>query len=174
MTNAITVTVDDARVQAVLGKIAAGTRNAGPLWRMIGEDLVQSTKERFATSTAPDGSKWDGNSQTTMDAYIGRISGAYKKNGELSKKGAKAIAGKRPLVGRSKMLAEQIHYNVTDGGLEVGSSMIYSAMQQFGGRKADWPHLWGDIPARPFIGLSDKDVDNIEASALDYLTNLTK
>ena len=47
-------------------------------------------------------------------------------------------------------------------------------MQQFGGRKAHWPHLWGDIPARPFIGLSDKDVDNIEASARDYLANLAK
>lgn len=29
--------------------------------------------------------------------------------------------------------------------------MQYAAMQQFGGKKSEFPHLWGDIPARPFL-----------------------
>ncbi|WP_432724193.1 phage virion morphogenesis protein [Jeongeupia wiesaeckerbachi] len=33
----------------------------------------------------------------------------------------------------------------------VGSNKVYAAMQQFGGDKADFPNLWGDVPARPFL-----------------------
>ncbi len=29
--------------------------------------------------------------------------------------------------------------------------MVYAAMQNFGGTKAEFPNLWGDIPARPFF-----------------------
>lgn len=34
-------------------------------------------------------------------------------------------------------------------------------MMQFGGTKAAFPHLWGDIPARPFLGLSTQDESDI-------------
>jgi phage gpG-like protein len=34
-------------------------------------------------------------------------------------------------------------------------------MQQFGGSKSEFPHLWGDIPERPFLGISDDDRSNI-------------
>jgi len=49
----------------------------------------------------------------------------------------------------------------------VGNTMEYSAMQQFGGTKADFPHLWGDIPARPFIGLSDADREMVVEQITD-------
>lgn len=32
--------------------------------------------------------------------------------------------------------------------------MKYAAIQQFGGTKAQFPHLWGDIPARPFLPIT--------------------
>jgi phage gpG-like protein len=34
-------------------------------------------------------------------------------------------------------------------------------MQQFGGTKARFPNLWGNIPARPFLGVSAADKDEI-------------
>ncbi|MFK3602796.1 hypothetical protein [Pseudomonas sp. AP19] len=37
----------------------------------------------------------------------------------------------------------------------VGSDKPYAAMMQFGGG-ADFPHLWGDIPARPFLPMDAK------------------
>lgn len=39
----------------------------------------------------------------------------------------------------------------------MGSARPYAAMMHFGGTKPEFPHLWGDIPARPFLGLSDQD-----------------
>jgi len=66
-------------------------------------------------------------------------------------------------------LRDQIDFNVTGNVLEVGSTMEYAAMQQFGGRKSEFPHLWGDIPARPFLGLSAGDVADIEQTVSDYL-----
>lgn len=42
-------------------------------------------------------------------------------------------------------------------------------MMQFGGTKAQFPHLWGDIPARPYIGFSEDDKQNTLDLASDYL-----
>jgi phage gpG-like protein len=57
--------------------------------------------------------------------------------------------------------------------LAVGSNMEYAAMQQFGGTKAEFPHLWGDIPARPFLGVSENDraeiLDIIQAHLRDAM-----
>ena len=38
-------------------------------------------------------------------------------------------------------------------------------MMNYGGTKAQWPHLWGNIPARKFLGVSRED----EVRALDIL-----
>jgi phage gpG-like protein len=42
-------------------------------------------------------------------------------------------------------------------------------MQQFGGTKAKFPNLWGDIPARPFLGVSESDAVMIVDTVSDYL-----
>ncbi|WP_248594777.1 hypothetical protein [Candidatus Accumulibacter contiguus] len=52
--------------------------------------------------------------------------------------------------------------------------MNYAAMQQFGGTKARFPHLWGDIPARPFFpdaqrGLPAPLIEQIILVLQDYL-----
>jgi phage gpG-like protein len=44
--------------------------------------------------------------------------------------------------------------------------MAYTNMMQFGGTKSQFPHLWGDIPARPFVGVSDAD----KAAILDVIS----
>lgn len=182
----ITVELDNARVLAVLDRIAAGVSNPAPLLKAWGEDLVESTKQRFASSTAPDGSAWPTNSQATFDAYLAKFSGSYSKEGKrtgtkkgflnkdgrLAAKGVSAVAGKKPLIGLGKTLSTTIYYRVEGDTLYVGSPEKYAAMQQFGGSKADFPNLWGDIPARPFLGLSDQDVAMIESTAADYLADL--
>jgi len=50
--------------------------------------------------------------------------------------------------------------------------MEYAAMQQFGGKKSEFAHLWADIPARPFIGLSPADLAGIEELTDDWLASL--
>ena len=164
-----TVTVEDEQVLAALARLRRRTDNLGPALKAIGEDLVASTKARFGTATAPDGTPWAANSQVTISRYLGLTKGNYKKDGSLSKKGEARSTAKKPLTGETRKLREQIHYQVSGNSLEVGSSMEYAAMQQFGGRKSEFPNLWGDIPARPFLGISTADIADIEQTIMDYL-----
>jgi phage gpG-like protein len=166
--------------------------NLGPGLAGIGENLVASTRQRFASATAPDGTPWAPNTEVTLMEYmrnksgifatftnlatrkegkvrIGDKNGYYRKDGKLGKKGIDAMMGKRPLTGETGALSEQIHYRVTGNRLVVGSSMEYAAMHQFGGSRSDFPNLWGDIPARPFLGISGDDKKQIEVTVSEYL-----
>ncbi len=40
---------------------------------------------------------------------------------------------------------------------EIGTNMVYGAMMHFGGSKSAYPNLWGDIPARPYLGMKAGD-----------------
>ena len=78
------VRLDTARVTEVLARLAAGVRDLRPLYKEIGEDLEQSTKERFATGTAPDGSRWAPNSRATFEAYLAGFTRTTRKDGRLN------------------------------------------------------------------------------------------
>lgn len=56
-----------------------------------------------------------------------------------------------PLQGESGDLERQFSYVVSGNSRTVGSSTIYAAIQQFGSKKSQFPNLWSDIPARPFL-----------------------
>ena len=52
----LTIEVDGlAAVRKSLGKLIAAGHDATPLMRSIGEGLLNSTRDRFATETDPDG-----------------------------------------------------------------------------------------------------------------------
>jgi phage virion morphogenesis protein len=163
----ISVKYDDAEFRRVLEQIAEAGANPRPVLKGIGEILQQSIKQRFKDSKAPDGTPWAENTAATLQAYLAKFSGAYTKSGQLSKRGQTIAAKKKPLIGETKSLSTQIYKNIIgEAELAVGSPLEYAAMQQYGGKKADFPHLWGDIPARPFLGLSAEDREDV----LDELT----
>ncbi|UZZ12206.1 phage virion morphogenesis protein [Ectopseudomonas mendocina] len=135
--------VDNQPVLDALNGLMKRAQDVRPAFQDMGEYFILSTKRRFASKTAPDGSKWRDNSPVTE--------GRKGRND--------------PLVGESRRLANEIHYRATANTLEWGSSLAYAGMQQNGGLKAAYPHLWGNIPARPFLGLSSED----EAMALEIL-----
>lgn len=166
----IKIKVNDKLVQDRLAEIIGKAKNMRPAFLEIGEDILDTTKRRFATATAPDGSAWAANSPVTVARFLGQTGGNFKKDGTLSKKGAARSGGKKPLTGESRALATTINYQLKGStGVSVGSPMEYAAMQQFGGTKSQFPHLWGDIPARPFLGVSDSDKSNILNIIQSYL-----
>lgn len=130
-----------------LNRAAAALDDMTALMQDIGEILVASTKARFPLGEAPDGSKWAANSPVT-----------------LARK-----TGSRPLFGATGLLSSQIFHEAGSSQVEVGSNLVQAAMMQFGGTKAQFPHLWGDIPARPFLGISAEDEENILGAIGDYL-----
>lgn len=143
-------------------------KNFRPVLAEIGEDQTESTKRRFSTAKAPDGTPWAQNSATTIARYGDLF--ARKKDGTRSKKTEAKIAGKKPLTGETRALATTINYQVlSDNEVGTGSPMVYAAMQQFGGQKSDFPHLWGNIPARPFLGASEADKTNIADLVRSYM-----
>ena len=79
---------------------------------------------------------------------------------------------KKPLVGFGQTggtLRDSIHYQLGNGEVFVGSNLIYAPMMHFGGAKSQSPHLWGDIPARPFLGVSVADEAEITEIVKDHL-----
>lgn len=145
----IRIEYNDREVRAALKRLYAATSNPRPALKEIGEHLVETTKQRFAGREGPDGSRWEPNRPVTI-ARKGRDS---------------------PLTGETKELQTQIHPRIAGGDtLEIGSTMEYAAMQQFGGTKSEFPNLWGDIPARPFLGISEDDKKEILDILSDYLS----
>jgi phage virion morphogenesis protein len=154
-----TIEVDDAALKAVLQRIA--NLDQGPLNAIlqdIGEGVMARTKQRFVTSTAPDGTPWLPLSQTTYEILanrLGKSKGNVLKNGRLNSKGAASIANKKILIGESKRLSSQIVVQSGNGSVTIGSTMIYAAMQQFGGKTSPnsmIPNVM--IPARPFLPIT--------------------
>jgi phage virion morphogenesis protein len=131
--------VDDHDILAALRKLQNHSSNLRPALLKIGEKLKESTHQRFSSKTGPDGSVWLGNADSTIE-HKGRDF-ALTDGGTLG---------------------NTIDYQLLgNDGVQIGSPMEYAAMMQFGGTKSEFPNLWGDIPARPFLGISEGDKTDI-------------
>lgn len=160
--------IKSGMVLDVLNQVESKLDNPNPMLADMGEYLTSSTQERFRTSTAPDGSKWAANSETT---YINILGQAHsRKDGKINTKGVNRVMSKKPLV-VSGTLRDQIHYQISGDLLLVGSNMIYAATQQFGAKKGQFGNgaPWGDIPAREYLGISLADETELYAIAEDHL-----
>lgn len=166
----IKVEFNDNEVQKALTRIVASARQPKPILEDIGEYLVSSTKKRFSDSIGPDDQPWARNSFTTIQNYLSKYKSAFsRKTGRLTKSGAARSAAKKPLIGETNSLSTEIFWQIEGiGVLAVGSSMEYAAAQQFGmpkgyagSTKRGSPIPWGDIPARPFLGISESDTRSI-------------
>lgn len=149
----IIIEVDDARVKAALADLARKVADPRPALQRIGEFMVETTKQRFDTSTAPDGSHWQANSALTI---------LRSRHG----------AAKKPLVERGN-LRDSIRYQVDETGLTIGTNWMAedikggAAIHQLGGQ-AGRGHK-ATIPPRPFLGVSEADRAMIERTVLSYL-----
>ena len=136
----------------------------------IGEYLADSTRKRFNTGTSPDGMPWARNTKTTYERYLASpdrgkntLQGNTPNKGRINKRGAGQAASKKPLIDTGT-LAESITWQLLPHGVMIGSDRKYASTQQFGASKGQFGHdkfgrpiPWGNIPARPFLGLSAQD-----------------
>lgn len=152
----LTIRFDGGATERYLDALGKRLANPEPLLKGIGEDVMQSTKERFKSATAPDGRAWAPNSPVTLARFAGRWGG---------KKGAQRAGQKTPLIGESRQLSRTINWQMRgSNAVAVGSPMVYAGVQQFGAPKAPRGRgPWGAIPARPFLGLSSADEKHILA-----------
>ncbi|HBN61409.1 MAG TPA: phage virion morphogenesis protein [Halomonas sp.] len=137
----------DAIERAIQELINKGDDLTAPM-KSIGEEMINRTQQRFRDKEAPDGTPWAPNAPSTE-----------KRKGH-----------DRVLEGESKQLAKQFSYSASSEGVKWGSLMVYAAMQNYGGTKAEFAHLWGDIPSREFIGLNDDDEDEVLGILADHFS----
>jgi phage gpG-like protein len=133
--------------------------------QMIGEGLLDDVQERFRTQTAPNGLDWVGKSAATIAAY--------------ERRGQKIDY--RPLYGATGELhqTDRFHYQAGPNSVEVGTNLIYAAAMQLGAAKGAFgstsrgsPIPWGDIPARPFLGISDERRQDILDEVGEWLASI--
>jgi len=168
----IRVEIESADVQAAFTRLRQQLTSMRPLMQDLGEHLSETTKRRFDTSTAPDGSRWAPNAETTYIRYLGRFNSGFGKAGRLNATGVRRAVAKKPLIGETRSLSTTIHYLAGSDFVEIGSPMVYAAVQQFGAKARSFTgghSPWGDIPARPFLGLSGEDRQFIGEAVSGYL-----
>ena len=127
-----------------LAQMAAVLSRPDDIMDRIGSHLVASTLRRFATERAPDGTPW--------------------------LRSARAVAVGGLTLTDTGRLRGSIAHTLTDGGhgIEVGSNVVYAAIHQLGGRAGRGRRA--KIPARPYLGIDQRDreaIDRIVSRALE-------
>ena len=156
----LSITLDDAALVRQLGQLIGALTHPEPALRSIGEELQRTTQERFdqGQKQAPDGTPWARNRPVTI-ALKGRDNPLYQRGN----------------------LQNTIRYQLRGAtGVEVGTNLIYGAAHQFGmpkgyaGRtRRGAPIPWGNVPARPYLGLSADDETEVVRILRDYLERQT-
>ena len=147
---------------AVLARLAA-MRRAGtdlsPAMRAIGDHLVRSTRARFHTQTAPDGSRWPPLRPATLARKTRNRDKILTERGQLRKL-VQSHAGAN-------------HVDVGAAPIYAGTHQFGAAQGLFGSTSTGSPIPWGDIPARPYLGLSPDDEQSIADVLLDFIDAAT-
>ncbi|MFZ3004057.1 MAG: phage virion morphogenesis protein, partial [Undibacterium umbellatum] len=66
---------DTEDIQALLKRVIDATQNAEPVMMAIGENLMETSKQSFESSTSPSGVPWASNTQTTILKYLEQLGG---------------------------------------------------------------------------------------------------
>ena len=125
----ITIQVTSTPVQAALDELNRRCAHLQPVFSEIGEVIFNHVVDCFKQEKSPDGINWAALSPATL-----------KKRGANAKK-----------LRDTGSMFRSLGYNAANDHAEITIGQEYAAMMNFGGTKAQFPHLWGDIPARPFF-----------------------
>lgn len=152
----IEVTTDE--IGAALERLAASYADMSDLMDLLGDHMVQRTKANIDEGKSPDGTVFAPRSQTTLDAYA-----RAKPTPKVP------VGGPLKLTGDMR---DGISFEAGTDFVDWGSGAIQAAVMQFGaeqgqfgarigkdknGRDFFMTIPWGDIPARPFLGIGSED-----------------
>ena len=166
----ITIRIEDREVQRVFHTLIARGKNLRPFLKAVGETVVLQTEKRFDNEgPAPDGTAWPKLKESTW----------------RQKKHSKILT-------ESGELRGSIRYQlIGNDTVAIGTNKVYGAIHQLGGKTGlrtiipvngkalYWPgaahpvravkHPGSNIPARPYMGLSRENSDEIVEMANRYL-----
>jgi len=145
----------DAVRNNVLSVAALTDEKRGRLLKSIGVEMEAQSTERFDTKTDPQGNKWKDITDVTKAYYAARL-----RSGKTDGK------PQPPLVFTGD-LRMSITSEVQSGGWSVivGAAKEYANVHQYG---------YKNIPARPYIGISNENAQEIEEIIRAYLRSVFK
>lgn len=127
-----------------LAHLAARIGSAGPVLEAIGGVVESQTRRRLGEDKkGPDGEAWP--------AWSPGYAASCKPGQTLLEAEGHLIDG--------------IHYMVEGDQVEIGSGLVYAAIQQFGGAEVGRP----GHPARPYLGIGHDDETEIAAVLGDWI-----
>lgn len=129
----IEIDLSQSRLEAALRRVEWAVGDTAPLMRAIALELDSITEENLEAE-GQSGNDWPELSEVTTS--IREAAGTWP--GQMLQVSA---AG----------LAASITTYADDTSALVGSNKPYAAMMHFGGEQAEFPNLWGDIPAREYL-----------------------
>ena len=171
------IKIEDDRVRGLLTRIQRRMADLTPAMRIIGETVRTSVIRNFEVGGRP---PWKPLSPVT-----------------LARRKGKKILMRQGFAGG---LAGSIHWKAYSDRAVIGTNKIYAAVHQFGARKGSFglvtftvrEHLrrtrsgkkvrvrehkrtaalpWGNIPARPFLGVRRSDWEEIQEIIVEHLFN---
>ena len=179
----VTLEFDAVAALAVVNEAAAALADPAPMLRDIGEFLLIAHDQRFASQASPDGTPW----QALSPAYLKRkkknrdkilvLDGflkntlRYQVNNNELLFGTNRIYGAMMHVGGSIDVAarsQQAYFRQDGKTGDVGNQFVSKRKSNF----AQWVTIGAytiQIPARPWLGISDDDNYAIAGIATRYL-----
>ncbi len=170
----IDIKYDDRQVQAALTRLLATGNDLNPVMKVIAGHLEAGVEQSFARQTAPDSTAWAKLKPSTVKRRRKKGKGAtpiLEQSGQLLQSITSDYDATSAVVGTNLVYATTHQFGAKKG--EFGSYILQRAI---GGRRLRGglavlsarqgnaktvPIPWGDIPARPFLGVSDADRGNI-------------
>ena len=132
----------------------------------IADSVRSSTVERFRTGTAPDGSKWRTSIRAQQEGGVTLVKTAGLRNSIKSTADSTGFA-----VGTNKVYASTHQLGAEDRRITIKARTSRGLI--FKNKDGDWRRkrqvtVRVTIAARPFLGLSDDDTDEIKGTIDDY------
>ena len=144
---------DDAAPRMVLSRMEEAMTDMTEFMDSVGRALVTSGVERIIlTNTGPDGAAWEP-SQRVKD----RGGKTLHLSGNLGESIAHIAAPDHVTVGSNMIYARVMQQGAAQG--EFGAATGRTRPTEKRPRSQDYftPLPWGDIPARPYLGVSEAD-----------------
>lgn len=146
MSNPIEIKIDNKEVKSRLLDLAQRSENLRPLMKNIAGIFAYSTEENFKEEGRP---KWENLKDSTI------------KQRTKNKKWPGMI------LQVSGQLASSVNTYYDDNSAVIGSNLEYAAIHQLGGQAGRNKSV--EIPARPYLNLTDDDFEEIMDTVNDYL-----
>lgn len=162
------LSLQDPGVRRALGKLAVKAMDLKPALTEFGSYEVASTQRRIEQEIDPEGDRWPELAMSTQLKRTGAGAGRDIKGRYTGGHGEGEARGADHMLRAKGLLFASLTYLASRFDLAIGSNRIYAALQQFGGND-DMPPGPAAVPARPYLGFSNEDEEELGFIVAEHL-----